>query len=82
MRDAEAMGCSTTPEWIKNALHELCQPVTALECGLFVGMMGSDGIGPPKAEELIVTIRGAMEQCERISGQLRAMQARIQSDTN
>jgi len=76
---------TTTPEqaseaaWMRNAVHDLCQPLTALECGLFIGTMRPDGVRVPTADELLATIRQALEQCERVTGQLRVIQERIYS---
>ena len=75
----ETIGQGSEVEWIRHALHDLCQPLTALECGLFVGTMSPDGVSAPTAEELMVTIRHALEQCERVTDQLRVIQERINS---
>ena len=79
MRRTETMERTTDAEWMRKALHDLCQPLTALECGLFVGTMSPDGITAPKAEELMATIIQALEQCERVTGQVRMIQQRIYS---
>jgi len=63
--------------WLPQALHDLCQPLTALECGLFIGTMSPDGIRSPRAEELLATILEALAQCERITTSVRTIQARI-----
>jgi hypothetical protein len=63
--------------WMPAALHDLCQPLTALECGLFVGTMSPDGVRGPRAEELLATILEALAQCERLTLSIRAMQARM-----
>lgn len=65
-------------EWMREALHDLTQPLTALECGLFIGTMSPDGIRAPNAEELLGAILQALEQCERVTNQLRAIQERVQ----
>ena len=71
---------SNDTNWLRTALHDLCQPMTALECGLFVGTMSPDGVRMPTAEELMVTIEAALEQCGRVSTQLKAMQNRLQTE--
>ena len=73
------MAQGTELEWMRSALHELSQPLTALECGLFVGTMSPDGVSAPQAEELMATIRQALVQCERMTGQFRLIQERIYS---
>ena len=70
-----------TVVWMRKALHDLCQPLTALECGLFLGTMSPDGVRAPRAEELVETILQALEQCELLTGQVRAMQDRLQDGT-
>lgn len=62
---------------LRQTLHDLSQPLTALECGLFVGTMSPDGVRAPRADELLATILDALAQCERMSNQLRELQARI-----
>ncbi len=77
MREEEiGLETGNTP-WIREALHDLCQPLTALECGLHIGMMSPDGIRTPTAEELMATIRQALGQSERLSMRLRAIQDRM-----
>lgn len=66
--------------WLQTSLHDLCQPMTALECGLFLGTMSPDGVRTPTAEELAATIVAALEQCARVSAQLKAMQVRLQTE--
>jgi hypothetical protein len=64
-------------EWMRHALHDMSQPLTALECGLFLGTMSPDGVTKPTAEELLETITAALVQCERLIKQVRAMQERM-----
>ena len=66
-------------QWLRSALHDISQPMTALECGLYIGTMTVDGNRTPQAEELMATIRAALEQCHRVSSQLRLMQERLHS---
>jgi hypothetical protein len=65
--------------WMLDALHDLCQPLTALECGLFLGTMSPDGVREPTAEELLATILEGLVQCERVSTQLRVVLERMQN---
>jgi len=75
-----AAGAGNTA-WMQKALHDLTQPLTALECGLFIGTMSPDGIRGPQAEELLHTILEALGQCERVTLQVRAMQDRMNADS-
>ena len=63
--------------WIRQAMHDICQPLTALECGLYVGTMSPDGVRAPRAEELMATIAEAMVQCERVTAGVRMIQERM-----
>ena len=65
--------------WMRVALHDLCQPLTALECRLFIGTMGQHG-WPPTADEMRETIRESLVECERMILGVRAMQERLQED--
>lgn len=56
------------------ALHDLSQPLTALECGLYLGSMGVDGTPNVDAAEMRTSIEEALRQCERMMTQVRAMQ--------
>jgi hypothetical protein len=80
-KDGEEIGLQTgnTP-WIREALHDLCQPLTALECGLYIGTISPDGIRAPRAEELMATITAALAQCERMTSKLRAIQGRMNGE--
>jgi hypothetical protein len=62
--------------WMRVALHDLCQPLTAVECRLFIGTMGQDG-REPSAGEMRETIRESLVECERMIYLVRAMQERL-----
>jgi len=79
MHNSETVGQGSELEWMRRALHDLAQPMTALECGLFIGTMSPDGVRAPSADELLATIHKALAECERMTGQLRAIQERIYS---
>jgi hypothetical protein len=63
--------------WMRRALHDVCQPLTALECLLYVGTMSPDGVRSPTAEELLVTVLEALAQCERVTAGVRGIQERL-----
>ncbi len=65
--------------WLRQALHDVCQPLTALECMLYVGTMSPDGIRAPTSEELLATVQEALAQCERATRGVRAIQDRLES---
>ncbi len=60
-----------SPEWMRDALHDLCQPLTALECRLFLGLREQD------ETEMRVAMKEAMVQCERLIDGVRGMQVRL-----
>jgi hypothetical protein len=64
-------------QWIRQELHDLAQPLTALECGLYLGTMSPDGVRAPRAEELLESILAALTQCERITARIRGIQDRM-----
>lgn len=76
MRNAKvsAAARSGSRDWMRGALHDVAQPLTALECGLFLATMKREGAQAPDMEELRQTIVEALEQCARVRGQIRAMQ--------
>jgi len=78
----EAKQCAAKDKtaWMREALHDLSQPLTALECGLSVGTMSPDGVRAPHAEELLATILEALAQCERVTAQVRAMQDELNEE--
>ena len=78
MYESECVGAASQLAWMRQAMHDLSQPLTALECGLFVGTMSVDGAIPPTAEELLATILAALEQCDKATKQVRAIQERMQ----
>ena len=60
-----------SPEWLRDALHDLCQPLTALECRLFLGLSQQG------EAEMRTAIKEAMVQCERLIDGVRGMQIRL-----
>jgi hypothetical protein len=63
--------------WLGDALHDLCQPLTALECGLYLGTMSPERGRTPTADELMTTINHALTQCKRLTVGLRAIKDRM-----
>ncbi len=68
-------------DWIRRALHDLCQPLTALECRLYLGTMGEAG-REATADEMRQTIVEGLVECERLMAQVRVMQDRLHSRTD
>jgi hypothetical protein len=79
-RAIDSAAQSGNTPWIREALHDLCQPLTALECGLYIGTMSPDGVRAPRADELLATILEALAQAERLSAALRVIQDRMNSE--
>ena len=59
---------------MESALHDLCQPLTALQCRLFLTTLGGGG---QNAAELERAVADALRQCDRAIGLVRAMQERM-----
>ena len=69
-------------DWIRVALHDLCQPLTALECRLYLGILEVEnaqegGIVSPENLRLRDTLGGALAECERMMALVRGMQERL-----
>ncbi len=58
-----------------DALHDLCQPLTALQCRLFLATMASGR--PVDVNELEQAVADALKQCDRAIGLVRTMQERM-----
>ena len=61
-------------EWMENSLHDLCQPLTALQCRLFLATLAN---GQERAREMEQAVADALKQCDRAIGLVRGMQERV-----
>ena len=61
--------------WMRTALHDLAQPLTALECVLFLGTLAPT----PSAATLREAIDEALVQCQRMTDGVRAMQEHLRA---
>lgn len=80
MHEADCVTPASKLDWLQKAMHDLCQPLTALECGLFLGTKSADGVRTPTAKESLATILAALEQCEKATQQVRVIQERMQEE--
>ena len=62
-------------QWINEALHDLCQPVTALQCRLFLASLAAPDASRASMDE---ALREALTQCERVMERVRQMQTRME----
>lgn len=62
--------------WMEKGLHDLCQPLTALQCRLFLGTLAPEH----DVDELRLAIRESMVQCERLVTQVRRLQMKLGED--
>ena len=69
----------TDRQWMQQALHDLSQPLSAMECHLYLCMMSSTA--EMKTAELADTIRESHVQCERLMAHVRSMQHRLSANT-
>ena len=78
----EAKRSTAETVWLRDAMHSLCQPLTALECRLHLATMGKVEGGPLDADEMYQAFRDAQVQCMRMFAQVRAIQERLHQDDN
>jgi len=66
--------------WMRKALHDLCQPLTTLDCLLYLNR-SSGGVGAnPDPKALHEALEGAAFECSRMMAMVRAMQTRMAAD--
>ena len=71
------------PSWIQTALHDLCQPLTALECRLYLNTLpmletAVEQQAPEEEREKVQQgIQEALVECGRMMRMVRAMQERM-----
>ena len=58
---------------MEDSLHDLCQPLTALQCRLFLATMAT---GAGRMDEMEQAVADALKQCDRAIELVRAMQER------
>jgi hypothetical protein len=58
---------------LRVALHDLCQPLSALQCRLYLGTLDDE---PSNMREAIME---SVSECERMVEMVRALQNRIRS---
>jgi len=70
-------------DWMRVALHDLCQPLTALECRLYLATLETEdlaephSLASPELRSLRETVRDALLECERMMELVRGMQERL-----
>lgn len=60
--------------WMQRSLHDLCQPLTALQCRLALATMVQKSEPEEELAELRAAVQDSMVECERMIGQVRTMQ--------
>ena len=68
------------PAWMRTALHDLCQPLTALECQLYIALLDMEAEGQRGAAQERATIEFGLHECNRMMTVIRAIQARMAGD--
>jgi signal transduction histidine kinase len=70
-----AAGVALTPDAtvrrLASALHDLCQPLTALQCRLEIGSLTGTPEGHAEA------VREGLRECERLMTRVKAMQEMV-----
>jgi hypothetical protein len=70
----------SAPAWMRKALHDLCQPLTALECQLYLAMLDMESEGQRGVAQQRATIEFGMHECSRMMAVIRTMQERMAAD--
>ena len=75
MPDTSEQGTPAKPlqSWLQNTLHDLSQPLTALQCRLFLSMLHAPG-SEKERTEMRHAIEDGLRQCERMMVSVRSMQ--------
>ena len=60
--------------WMQEELHDLCQPLTALQCRLALATMTRKKDHESELKELRATVTESLVECERLIGHVRRMQ--------
>lgn len=60
--------------WMQVALHDLCQPLTALQCRLTLATMVTKNGREEEIQELRATVAESLAECDRLIGHVRRMQ--------
>jgi len=68
-------GADGAPAWLPEALHHLSQPLTALQCVLY---MGSNIEPETHSHGMQQTIADALTQCARMAAIVTAMRERLE----
>ena len=76
MRACSAWGCGQLRSaGMEDALHDLCQPLTAMQCRLFLATLVK---GDERQEEMEKAVADGLRLCERAIGLVRGMQQRME----
>lgn len=66
-------------DWIQEALHDLSQPLTALQGRLFLATLHAPGSEHEHAE-MRRAVEDGLQQCERMMVSVRTMQRHLDED--
>ncbi len=67
-------------EWVRRSLHDLCQPLTALQCRLSLGMMCVGEDDAAELAELRRMMHDSLTECERMMDLVRVMQLKLDEE--
>ncbi len=74
MKEADGLSIPPSDETVRrlaSALHDLCQPLTALQCRLEIGALTATPTGYAEA------VREGLKECERLMSRVKAMQEMV-----
>lgn len=67
--------------WMRRALHDLSQPLCALECRLVIGTLESQEAETPEAARALrAAVEDALIQCARMMAQIHALQTSLRQE--
>jgi signal transduction histidine kinase len=69
-----AQGNDETILRIEQALHDLCQPLTVLQCKLELGLLSG------KEEAIQAAVRDGLHECRRLNATVQAMRNLVRSE--
>jgi hypothetical protein len=73
----DGLTCLSAPAWLDHAIHDLCQPLTALQCRIFLGTLSSAEEDSPGMAD---ALRESLVQCDRVIEQVRVLQQKLRTE--
>lgn len=75
MRDVNS--AQDLPKWVREAFHDLCQPLTALQCQLYLALLEVDDSPHQEAKVQREMFEAGLDECKRMIHLIRAAQSKM-----